>query len=222
MSAELTALEDLANNFKAAWFMLSATSQAVLFYATPYLTARFNWVNRNVVGDEVSDSDWDTIQAYVDQLLYEAKNPMIGYILPFVTLDPPPNVLPCDGSSYLRVDFPELFAVLDPIFITDADHFTVPDLRGRTIIGTGDGGGLTSRSIGDSGGEENHTLDISEMPAHDHTIPYTITTLVLEPGEVTALTPVPLLTQSTGSTGGDGSHNNMMPFYAVNYGIVAS
>jgi len=222
MSAELTALEDLASNFRAAWFLLSPTSQAVLFYATPYLEARFNWINRNIPTDEVTDADWDTIQAYVDGLLYEAKNPMIGIITPYVTSDPPTNVLPCDCATYLRVDFPILYDVLDTFFIVDADHFKVPDLRGRTVIGAGDGSGLSSRSVGDSFGEESHTLDISEMPNHDHTIPYTIRTLVLEPGEVTALTPVPLLTQCTGTTGGDGSHNNMQPSYALNYGIIAS
>lgn len=222
MSAELTALEDLASNFRSAWFLLSPTSQAVLFYATPYLTKRFNWIDNAIPDDEITDVEWDTIQAYVDGLLYEAKNPMIGMIVPYVTSDPPTNVLPCDGATYLRVDFPTLYDVLDSVFIIDADNFKVPDLRGRTVIGAGDGSGLTSRNAGDIGGEENHTLDISEMPAHDHTIPYTITTLVLEPGEVTALTPVPLLTQSTGSTGGDGSHNNMQPFYALNYGVIAS
>jgi len=217
MSAELTALEDLAANFRTAWFRLSATSQAVLFYATPYLTARFNWINRNIPTDEVTDGEWDTIEAYVDGLLFEAKIPMIGLIVPFVTIDPPPNVLPCDGSSYLRVDFPELYAVLDTPFIVDDDHFIVPDLRNRTIIGSGD-----MFSNADVGGEATHTLDVTEIPSHDHTIPLTATTLAVEPGEVTVLTPVPLFTQNTGSTGGGGAHNNMQPYYALNYGIIAS
>jgi microcystin-dependent protein len=43
-----------------------------------------------------------------------------------------------------------------------------PDLRGRFIVGTGQGAGLTNRKLGDVGGEENHTLTISEMPAHSH------------------------------------------------------
>ncbi len=217
MSVILDALDTLANDYKAAWFRLSATSQAVLFYATPYLTARYNFVGVDEVREDVTDSDWDKLQAYVDGLLYEAKNPMIGMIFPLVTLDPPPNVLPCDGSTYLRVDFPELFSVLDTVFIVDADHFIVPDLRGLTVIGAGG-----AFSNGDTGGEANHTLDVSEIPSHDHTIPLTATTLAVEPGEVTVLTPIPLLTSSTGSTGGNGSHNNMQPYYALNYGIVAS
>jgi len=217
MSAELTALEALASNNVTAWFRLSAASQAVLFYATPYLTQRFNWISKNVPVDEITDEEWDTIQAYVDGLLYEAKVPMIGMIFPIVTIEPPPNVLPCDGSTYLRVDYPNLYDVLDTPFIVDADHFLVPDLRGRTVIGAGG-----AFSNGNTGGEENHTLTVDEMPSHTHTIPLTATTLAVEPGEVTVMTPIPILTQDTGSTGGDGAHNNMQPYYALNYGIVAS
>jgi microcystin-dependent protein len=142
---------------------------------------------------------------------------MLGMIFPLVTLDPPPNVLPCDGSTYLRSDFPELFAVLDTVFIVDSDHFVVPDLRGRTIIG---GGGVYSNA--DTGGEEAHQLTESEIPNHVHSIPLTTTTLAVEPGEIAVLSPIPILTSSTGSTGGDSSHNNMQPFFALNYGIVAS
>ena len=217
MSAELTALEELATNNVTAWFRLSAISQAVLFYATPYLTARFNWISKTVVNDSISDSEWDTLQAYVDGLLFEAKIPMIGMIFPLVTIDPPPNVLPCDGSTYLRVDYPNLYDVLDTPFIVDSDHFIVPDLRNRTIIGAGD---LFTNA--DIGGESTHTLDVSEIPSHDHTIPLTTTTLAVEPGEVAVLSPVPLFTSNTGATGGDGSHNNMQPYYALNYGIIAS
>jgi len=217
MSAELTALEDLATNNVTAWFRLSAISQAVLFYATPYLTARFNWISKTVVNDSISDSEWDILQAYVDGLLYEAKLPMIGMIFPLVTIDPPPNVLPCDGSTYLRVDYPNLYDVLDTPFIVDSDHFIVPDLRNRTIIGAGD-----TFSNADIGGESEHTLVESEMPSHVHTIPLTTTTLAVEPGEVAVLSPVPFFTANTGSTGGDGAHNNMQPYYALNYGIVAS
>lgn len=222
MSAELTALEALAADNITAWFRLSAVSQAVLFYATPYLTARFNWIDQNNPADEVTDADWDTIEGYVDNLLMEAKIPMIGLIVPFVTADPPPNVLPCDGSNYLRVDFPTLYDVLDSHFIVDADNFIVPDLRGRTIIGAGDGSGLTSRSVADTGGEETHQLTEGELASHSHTIPLTIDVPVVAPGEVVTDAPVPFFTSNTGTTGGDEAHNTMQPFYSLNYGIIAS
>jgi|SRR5437870_12128678 microcystin-dependent protein len=222
MSAELSALQDLAANFRSGIYRLSPESLAVLFYASPYLTKRFNWIDRTDPFDTVSDSDWDTISAYVDGLLYEAKKPMIGYVMPYLTESPPANVLACDGTVYLREDYPELYAVLDTAFIVDADHFQVPDLRGRTVIGAGQGSGLTDRSPGEAGGEETHQLTESELAAHTHTIPLTATTLAVEPGEVTVLTPIPILTQDTGSTGGDAAHNNMQPFTALNYGVIAS
>lgn len=222
MSAVLTALEDLAIDNNTAWFRLSAISQAVLFYATPYLTARYNFLAPGETMADISDADWDAIQAYVDGLLYEAKNPMIGMIIPFMTESPPGNVLACDGSTYLRVDFPELFAVLDSIFIVDSDHFTVPDLRGRTVIGAGDGSGLSSRAVGSNGGEEDHQLTEGELASHSHSVELTTGVPGVAPGEVAFDTTIPILTDSTGSTGGDSPHNNMQPFYSLNYGVIAS
>jgi len=221
MSAELTALEALAANYRSGIYRLSPTSLAVLFYASRFWAQKFNWLSPDPL-DEITDVEWDTIQDYVDGLLYEAKNPMIGMIMPYVTADPPTNVLPCDGSTYLRDDFPALYQALDAIFIVDADHFTVPDLRGRTVIAAGDGSGLTSRAVGDTGGEENHQLSTAELASHTHSIPLT-TSLPAQAGvgfagDVT----VPVVTSNTGSTGGDVAHNTMQPFYALNYGVLAS
>ena len=47
--------------------------------------------------------------------------------------------------------------------------FNVPDLRGRTSVGAGTGSGLTKRILGVTGGEENVTLSISQIPSHNHT-----------------------------------------------------
>ncbi len=221
MSAELTALDELAVNFRSGIYRLSPTSLAVLFYATPYLIKRYNWIDRTDPLDEVTNAQWDVISSYVDGLLYEAKNPVIGYVVPYITESPPANVLACDGATYLREDFPALYEALDSVFIVDADHFVVPDLRGRTVIGAGIGAGLTDRTPGETLGEETHQLSESELASHVHTIPLTTTTLAVEPGEVTVLTPIPIFTQNTGSTGGDVGHNNMQPSYALNYGVVA-
>jgi microcystin-dependent protein len=44
-----------------------------------------------------------------------------------------------------------------------------PDLRGRFVLSSGSASGLTARTINQTGGEEQHTLTVSEMPAHTHT-----------------------------------------------------
>ncbi|MCX6902635.1 MAG: tail fiber protein, partial [Verrucomicrobia bacterium] len=43
-----------------------------------------------------------------------------------------------------------------------------PDLRGRFVVGTGQGSGLSNRTLGQTGGEENHVLTWNEMPSHNH------------------------------------------------------
>jgi len=47
--------------------------------------------------------------------------------------------------------------------------FALPDLRGRTPIGYGQGPGLSSYVLGQTGGTENTTLLTINMPAHSHT-----------------------------------------------------
>jgi microcystin-dependent protein len=43
-----------------------------------------------------------------------------------------------------------------------------PDLRGRFILSSGSGIDLTIRNINDTGGAENHSLSIDEIPGHLH------------------------------------------------------
>lgn len=53
--------------------------------------------------------------------------------------------------------------------------FALPDLRGRSAVGDGQGPGLTNIVIGQTGGTEQVTLIASQMPAHSHTATTTVT-----------------------------------------------
>lgn len=63
---------------------------------------------------------------------------LIGSIFPYAG-----SILPlnkgwflCDGASYLRSEYPDLFAVIGNNFGTaDGTHFNVPDLRGQFLKG---------------------------------------------------------------------------------------
>lgn len=47
-------------------------------------------------------------------------------------------------------------------------RIALPDLRGRALIGSSTGDGLSARAHGGSGGSESHSLSESEMPNHSH------------------------------------------------------
>jgi microcystin-dependent protein len=44
-----------------------------------------------------------------------------------------------------------------------------PDLRGRFVLASGTGSGLTTRTLGQTGGEQSHVLTAAELPSHSHT-----------------------------------------------------
>ena len=49
--------------------------------------------------------------------------------------------------------------------------FALPDLRGRTILGSGQGPGLTNSVLGASVGSATQTLSEAQMPGHVHSLP---------------------------------------------------
>lgn len=76
----------------------------------------------------------------------------------------------CDGSILSTTQYPVLFNAIGYTFGGSDTNFNLPDLRGRTIVGTGDatasiGGTLAN---GDSGGAKENTLTTSNLPEHNH------------------------------------------------------
>ena len=108
------------------------------------------------------------------------------------------------------------------------DGSGTPDLRGRFILGAGQGNGVDSngdafvnRAVGNTGGAALHTLTTSQMPNHSHTV-YSewdlgfgsyfnqgTNKIGCSSGTETAT--------STGPTGDGAKHNNMPPFYVLVY-----
>jgi len=130
-------------------------------------------------------------------------------------------LLYCDGTSYLRTDYPDLFAVIGTTFgSVDSTHFNVPDLRGRVPVGDGTGTGLSPRAIGDTGGEEAHSLTSAENGPHAHAYSGPSLPVVTAPGVVPVDGPTPI-PSFTGTDGAGTSHNNMQPFLVMSYAIIA-
>jgi microcystin-dependent protein len=180
-----------------------------------------NYIPRgDMTGEETA---WMFREMMLD--FWQSEAWMIGMIIPYVTASPPDYCLPCEGGTYNRVDYPQLYAALAPVFQVDADHFITPDLRGRTVIGAGTGSGLTLRQVGDQVGAETHQLTVAEMPQHNHEYsPAVVGDLDVEGVGIpqpNAAQIVPLATYNTYNRGGDGSHNNMQPSTALSYAVIA-
>ena len=156
-----------------------------------------------------------------------------GSIMPFAGASAPTGYLLCDGSAQPRQVNNVNTALFNVCQLTygvgdGASTFNIPDLRGRVIAGqddmggasanrlTGLSGGLDGDTLGASGGSESHQLTTAEMPAHTHAIKQDI---ALQRGDSSseAAAAAPNLNGTSGSTGGDGAHNNVQPTIILNY-----
>lgn len=78
------------------------------------------------------------------------------------------NTLLADGSTLLISVYKNLFDKIGTQFGGDGiTTFRLPDTRSRSLLGSGQGAGLTLRTLGDTGGTETEVL--SNLPLHSHT-----------------------------------------------------
>lgn len=96
-----------------------------------------------------------------------------GVTLPFAGSSTPTGWLLCDGSAVSQTTYANLFSTIGTTWNTGgegAGNFRLPDMRRRVPVGSGgSGSGTLGNSLGNTGGEETHTLITSEMPGHTHT-----------------------------------------------------
>lgn len=81
----------------------------------------------------------------------------------------------CDGQLMAISQFSALFSLLGTIYGGDGrTTFALPDLRGRFPTHHGTGPGLSTRQMGQRGGREDVTLNVTNMPSHNHSASGTI------------------------------------------------
>jgi microcystin-dependent protein len=135
----------------------------------------------------------------------------------------------CNGQFLPINQNQALFSLLGTMYGGDGRvNFALPDLRGRTAIHQGSG-----FVEGQAGGQEAHTLTISEMPSHTHTLnsnlqpnPATLavlagnllgvltTPIYKQPSNLTTLQPATI-----GNAGGSQAHTNLQPYSVLNFCI---
>lgn len=75
----------------------------------------------------------------------------------------------CNGQLLPIQQNAALFSLLGTTFGGDGKvTFALPDLRGRVPISSGQGPGLQNYSLGATGGAEQVTLSVAQIPAHTH------------------------------------------------------
>ena len=81
----------------------------------------------------------------------------------------PRAYLPAAGQLLAIRENAALFSLLGTIYGGDGrTTFALPDLRGRTPIGSGRGSGLSDIPVGSRGGAEQVTLSQAQLPSHSH------------------------------------------------------
>jgi len=94
----------------------------------------------------------------------------IGEIRIFASNFAPRDWSFCAGQIMAISSNTALFSILGTYYGGDGKTtFALPDLRGRTAVGVGNGPGLTPYVLGEKAGVENVTLTVTEIPVHTHT-----------------------------------------------------
>ena len=129
----------------------------------------------------------------------------------------------CNGQLMPINQNQALFSLLGTTYGGDGRvNFGLPDLRGRIPIHFG------SHTLGERAGEENHTLIISEMPAHVHPVSAgdaapnqglpTGNMWTSASGAYSNASPDSSMNPaSIGNTGGSQPHTNLQPFLVLNF-----
>lgn len=111
--------------------------------------------------------------------------------------------------------------------------FALPDLRGNTPIGFGQGAGLSDYALGEVGGAADVTLLAADIPAHTHTVAAVAAVGTLNTPAAgllaqssirsnlyeTTTANTTMAPTAVTSTGGNQAHNNMPPYLALNFCI---
>ncbi len=138
----------------------------------------------------------------------------------------------CNGQLLPINQNQALFSLLGTVYGGNGQTtFALPDLQGRAPIHMGRG-----HELGERGGEQAHTLSISEIPTHTHTL--NATTTISPQGSGTTPTNQKILSLARGSflygpatglqamdprevsnVGGSQAHLNMQPFLVLNFCI---
>jgi microcystin-dependent protein len=162
------------------------------------------------------------------------STPFLGEIKMFGGNFAPKGYALCNGQLLAINQNTALFALVGTFYGGNGTtNFALPDLQSRVPLHMGQGPGLSSYDIGQSGGVENVTLATTEIPSHSHNL-NELAASANSKTPVGAMVPANVsgtntniyssaATDSTmragiiGSGGGSQPHNNIQPYLVLNF-----
>jgi microcystin-dependent protein len=152
--------------------------------------------------------------------------PYVGEIRMFGGNFAPAGWMFCEGQLLPISENETLFQLIGTTYGGDGQEtFALPDLRGRIPIHQGNG-----FSLAETGGAEEITLTIQQIPAHTHPLIATSTVandktpaanVLAQSGTFDAYQSSPanaaMAAQSVGSVGGSQPHTNFQPYLCVDF-----
>ena len=176
--------------------------------AITQLSLDYQWVEIEDPVDDIVNAMMGTVLTYYDTML-------IGLVSQFLTL-PPLGWLLLDGSTYDKVDYPELHAGL-PAALKTANDFTLPDMTDGFLAGV-----QTVAGSGVSGGANSYELTEGQLPSHSHLYTPPLADVDLEaPGAPDILAARLGTPTQTGTTGDGDPIDNRPDFITVQFAIYA-
>ena len=143
----------------------------------------------------------------------------VGEVSLFAGSTAPTGWLICDGSAVSRTTYSALFAVIGTTYGTGdgSTTFNLPDFRDNFPVGAG-----STYSLNSKGGSPTVTLDVTQIPSHNHAIPNSLPNYAA-PASGGWLTGVGGSNNSynTGDKGGGKAHENRPPYIGINFIIYA-
>lgn len=101
---------------------------------------------------------------------------VIGYVTAFAGNFAPKGWALCQGQIMAISQNTALFSILGTTYGGNGQTtFALPDLRGRAVVGAGQGNGLSPYDLGQLAGTEISTMTLAQLPPHTHTATMKIT-----------------------------------------------
>ena len=133
----------------------------------------------------------------------------------------------CQGQLLPIAQYSALYSLLGTTYGGDGvSSFALPDLRGRAVVGFGQGPGLQNYTQGQVGGTETGSLLPTQIPSHTHSVASSAqessasspTGQLLANGAIYASAANASMNPAMiGASGGNQPHDNMPPYLVLNW-----